>query len=257
MVSVMNSYLLPFQAKTTGQELPRRSSSLTFGDAFGGDVEFVLGNSGRPEQADDDGVAPVAESDENVAWPLAEIAARAGDFPLLPEAAGEDLDLGADGGLVVGVALQRDEEGVVLVASVVAEEDGRAVESGDEQVGVAIAVSVEGDDGARSRRQGFGEGEFFAHVFEGAVAFVSEDAQFDAFGGFDDGGEIDPAVVVNVDGRDAPGSGCVGEGQGDAFEALAVDVPPQRDAGRSGVGDSDVHPAIFVEVEDGEAYGWR
>ena len=53
---------------------------------------------------------------------------------------------------------------------------------------------------------------------------------------------------------DAPVASC--DGERDALEALAVYIAPEGYAGCSGVGESYVHPAIFVEVEDGDGGGW-
>src|SRR5262249_10753955 len=43
----------------------------------------------------------------------------------------------------------------------------------------------------------------------------------------------------------------------DAFEALAFDVPPQSDTRSAGMGESEIHPAIFVEVKSDDADGER
>ena len=46
-------------------------------------------------------------------------------------------------------------------------------------------------------------------------------------------------------------------GEINALETLAVDVAPQADAGRARVGEGEIHPAIFVEVEGDDADGGR
>jgi hypothetical protein len=63
----------------------------------------------------------------------------------LPEAVGEDLDLGADGALVVGYAAEGDVERVVAIAAVVGEEV-EAVGVGEEEVGGAGVVDVGGEE---------------------------------------------------------------------------------------------------------------
>ena len=46
-------------------------------------------------------------------------------------------------------------------------------------------------------------------------------------------------------------------GEFDALEALAFDVAPEADAGRACVGEGEIHPAIFVEIERDDADGGR
>ena len=87
---------------------------------------------------------------------------------------------------------------MILVAAVVAEEDGCAVYGGDDQVGVAIAVGIGGDEGARLSQR-FDQAEFCAYILEAAVALVAQDAEFNSCGGFDDSGQVDPSVVVEID----------------------------------------------------------
>ena len=88
----------------------------------------------------------------------------------MPEASGEDLDLRADGGLVVGVAFEVDLDGVVPIAAVVAEKRGGAVELGDEHVGVPVSVGVKGDEGAGGLGEPLVEAEAGSDVFKFAGA---------------------------------------------------------------------------------------
>src|SRR5271163_594236 len=53
--------------------------------SFGRDVQLVLRHAGRPQQPNNHGLTPIAETRENAAWPLAEIAACSRNLPLLPE----------------------------------------------------------------------------------------------------------------------------------------------------------------------------
>ena len=46
-------------------------------------------------------------------------------------------------------------------------------------------------------------------------------------------------------------------GKFDALKAFAFDVAPEADAGRACVGEGEIHPAVFVEVESDDADGGR
>ena len=81
------------------------------------------------------------------------IAGGAGEFPLLPVAVGEDFDLGAERGLVVGQAGEIETHGMVLVSALVAEQHRRRIELGDDQIGGALAFHVGGDQAARRRER--------------------------------------------------------------------------------------------------------
>ena len=54
--------------------------------------------------------------------------------------------------------------------------------------------------------------------------------------GFDDGGDVDPAIVVEVDGDGCDGCEDAGEGKRDLLEGVAVEVLPEGEGGvrRSG-----------------------
>src|SRR5262249_10571050 len=157
---------------------------------------------------------------------------------------------------------QVEADEVILIGAVVGEENRRRVELRDDQVGGAVAVDVRGDEAARGVELKGVEAESRADVVEGAVAAIAQHTELRARGSVDEDNEIDPAVVIDVDGGDAPAARSIREGKIDALEAAAGvvgcgDVAPEGDAGSAVVRDGDVHPAVFVEVEDGDAGGGR
>ncbi len=101
-------------------------------------IDLVLGDAGGPEKANEIGFVGRPEAGQDLGL--------AGGLPFLPEAVGEDLDLGADAGLVVGDALERNAEGVVAVAALVLEQKGGAVGLGDQEVGRAVVGEVGGEE---------------------------------------------------------------------------------------------------------------
>src|SRR6185437_10237704 len=175
-----------------------------------------------------------------------------GDFELLPQAVGEDFNLGSDGGFVVGKAGEGDADGMIFVSADVGE-DERSVGLGDDQIRCAVVVYVGGDEGAGIFQRQLVGSDCCAYVLKSFFPHVAEDAQLRTFGGFDEDGEIDPSVIIYVDGGYAPCGRCALERQRYTLEALAVCVAPQADAWCAGVGHGYVHPSVFVVVEDCDA----
>ncbi len=170
-------------------------------------LDFVLQNTGRPKHAHDVGFFGVAQADHDVGGILAEISVRSIDFKLLAVAAGEDFHFRADGRLVVVQSFEREPQPVILIAAQVAQQDGWPVVLRDEQVGGAVAVVVAGDDGARIFELNLVEANVGGDIFESIGAEIAEQTHFAfAFFSFADGDEIDPAVIVVVDGGDAKGA---------------------------------------------------
>ena len=172
-----------------------------------GDLNFVLQHAGGPQHADDVGFLGIAQADDDVGGILSEIAVRSVDLKLLPVAAGEDFDLGADGGFVVVQSLEREPQPVILIAAFVAQQHGRPVILRDEQVGGAVVVVVAGDDGARIFELNLVEANVGGDVFESVGPEIAEETDFAlAVFRLADGDEVDPAVVVVVEGGDAVGA---------------------------------------------------
>ena len=77
----------------------------------------------------------------------------------------------------------------------------------DEHVGGAVVVVIAGDDGARIFQLDFVKAHISADVFESVRAEIAEEADFAfALFGLADSDQVDPAVVVVVDGGDAEGA---------------------------------------------------
>ena len=87
-----------------------------------------------------------------------------------------------------------------------------------QQVRRQIAIEIAGDQRARIMQLQLVEPERCTDIFKALRALVAEDANFGALRGLDHGSEVDPAVVVEVDGGDAPAFRRVGNGQRHALE---------------------------------------
>src|SRR5207244_6024654 len=97
---------------------------------------------------------------------LPEISVRAVDLKFLADAIGKNFDLGFDGALVVGQALEIEPQPVVFIPTLILEQDGRAMILSNEQVGSAVVVEISRDDGARILELNFVEANVGSNVFE-------------------------------------------------------------------------------------------
>ena len=99
----------------------------------------------------------------------------------------------------------------------------------DEQIGRAVAVVVASDDGARIFQLNLVEADVGGDVFESVGPEIAEEADF-AFtvGCFADRYQVDPAVVVVVEGGDATSASPIRLGKLDLLEALSLTVAPKR-----------------------------
>ena len=105
-------------------------------------LHFVLDDAGRPQQAHDIGLRRLADAGKDLRRALCRVAGRRDGLELLPHRAGLHFDLRADAAPVVVQAEQRDADGVVGVAAVVAEDDRRLPGDRQQQVAVVVAIGI-------------------------------------------------------------------------------------------------------------------
>src|SRR5271156_5172774 len=224
----------------------------------GSDSNFILQNAGRPQHADHVGFLRLPKTDGQVGRVLPEVAGRPIHFKLLPQACGKNFHLRADGALVIVQALEREAQRVVLVAAFVAEQHRRAVILRDQQIDGAVVVVVSNNDRARRCELNFVESDVDGDVFPAVGAEITEEADLPlSVFRLADRDEIDPAVVVVVDGGDAVSADPVGFGKLHLLKTLAMIVAPKRYSGRARMRKRNVHPTVVVEVENRESDGWR
>src|SRR5262249_23134059 len=142
---------------------------------------------------------------------------------------------------------------VVLVATFVLEQDGRAVVLGNEQVGGAVVVVVSGDDRARIFELNLVETHVGGDVLPSVRPKIAKEFDF-AFALFrlTDSYQVHPAVVVVIEGGDAVGAGPTGFGEFDLLEGFAVIVAPEAD-GAVRMRKRQIHPTVVIEIKDGDA----
>ncbi len=122
---------IPGKERGTGTAAPIEFLNVLY--FVGGDFDFILQDSGGPEQADYVSLFGLAEANGEVRRVLAEVAGGSVDFEFLAQSSGEDFNFRADGALVVVESLEREAQRVVLVAAFIAEQHGGAVILRDQQ----------------------------------------------------------------------------------------------------------------------------
>src|SRR5579863_374424 len=127
----------------------------------------------------------------------------------------------------------------------------------DEQVGGAVAVVVAGNDGARLFELNLVEANVGSDVFESVRPEIAEQAHFAlAFLRLADRDEVNPAVVVVVDGGHTPSVAPLDRWKLNRIELFSLIVAPERHAFSirpPGVSQCRIHPAVVIEIEHSSA----
>jgi len=143
---------------------------------------------------------------------------------------------------------------MIRVPAHIAQDDGRTPQLRHNQVRRAVAIHVRRDDIARVVQVKLVEAQLPADIFPAVRAEIAEYVQLCAVLRFQHRRQIHPSVIVEVDGRDTVAADdALRQRQRHALEVRAFYIAPQRQAGRAVVGHGHIHPAIFVEVENGHA----
>src|ERR1700722_732568 len=96
---------------------------------------------------------------------LAEIAGRSIHLKFLPQAIRKNLDLRADGALVIVQPLKRKTQGIILVSALITKQHRRTVILRDEQIDRTIVVIIAHYEGARLFTLNFVEPDIGADIF--------------------------------------------------------------------------------------------
>src|ERR1700688_1007897 len=224
---------------------------------FGGQIYFILRDAGRPEQAHDFDIFFGAKSAEERCGVLAQVTGGAGDFPFLIERACVDFHFCADGGFVIAERFQIDMHPVVFGGAFTVKDDGRTAQLCYDEVSSALAARVRKGQSTRLSKFDGVEMRVFGDVGPTLISQIAEKAKFAAVAGFACGDDVEPAVIIVIDGRDSPSALPSEIGERDTLEFFSVYIAPQADSGRARVGEGEVHPAVFIKVKSDHADGWR
>ena len=138
---------------------------------------------------------------------MTEVSIRAGNLKLLSVPPGKDFDFCADRALVISESFQRQAQPVILIATFITQQNGWSVILRDQQIGRAIVVEISSNDGARLFELNLVETNVDGDVFETIRTEIAEQLDLAlAIFRLADGDQIDPAVVVVVDGGYAVGA---------------------------------------------------
>src|SRR3954453_13669416 len=138
---------------------------------------------------------------------------------------------------------------MILVAALIAQHDKRPILLRDQQIGSAISVEVRSDQSARLVKFYGVEADFIRDVLEAIRTEVSKESNLAAIRRFPNDCEIDPTIIVKVDGCDSPALLPPHLRQRNLLEVVSIYVSPQSHSGSIGVGESKIHPAVLVEIQ--------
>src|ERR1700685_2645313 len=195
-------------------------------------LNFILQHAGRPQHAHDVGFFGVTKPYREVRRILSQISIRAVNLKLLPVAARKNFYLRSNCRLVVVQSLQRQPQPVILIPTVVAQQHRRPMILRDEQIGRAVVVIVASDNRPRFLKLNLVEPNVSGDVLESVGAKIAEKFNFAlAIFRLADRDEIDPTVVVVVEGSDAKRADPVGLRQLRLLETLDEGVWAEHDSG--------------------------
>ena len=124
----------------------------------------------------------------------------------------------------------------------------------DEKIRSTVIVKISGYDGSGILELNFVEAHICGDIFEAVGAEIAKQADF-AFAvfGFTNSNEINPAVVVVVEGGDAPGARPVSLWKCQLLNTFSSVVSPKAKVGSPPMSESNIHPAVVVNIEYGNA----
>ena len=260
ITSVTNLYLCPSHANSTGHELPRRSASFIAITCVLRQIDLVLQHARGPQDAQQVDARRIAQPDKNLrratasGSPTRRPAPTFASSPLANTSTFVPMR-----GLVVGKPGQIEPHKVVLVRAHVAQQHRRRAFLRHDQVGSAVAIHVRGNQPARRVQLAplSSPSAWLTSSNVPSPRLRSTRTSGPAFG-LHNCGQVDPAIVVDIDRRHAPSAQRVLQWQRNAFKSPAdvfgaCDIAPQREARRAGVRHRDIHPAVFVVVEHRDA----
>ena len=99
----------------------------------------------------------------------------------------------------------------------------------DDQIGIAIAVDVGADQSAGPLQPDGTKRSSSSHISEVTVSEIAQQHDFAGAPGVTlaNNREIDPAVIVDIDGRDSPAANPLRLRNIDSLESRSTDVLPQ------------------------------
>ena len=218
-----------------------------------GQLQLVLQNSRRPAQPQDVGCRRGAEPGGHFHRALPQVARGRLHFPLLPESAGEDFHFGPNGALVVGQTFQRHAQPGVAVSALIAQQAHRAAVLRHQQVGVAVAIVVGGDQRPWTLELHLSQRHLRGYILKTFRPQVAQQANLRFLARLTHCNQVQPTVVVIVKRGHAPAAHPTHRRQSYHVKPPALDVAPQTQSRLAPMSEGQVHPAVLIEVKDRHA----
>ena len=147
---------------------------------------------------------------------------------------------------------------MILIAAFVAQQHSRSMILRDKQISCPVVIVVSRQQTARRFQMNFVETHSGSYVLESLGTLVAKQSHFTApVRRFAYSSQIHPAVVVVIQRGHAPGTNPIQFRKRNRLKRLPILVTPQRKRRRPPMREGQIHPSIFVEVENCYAYRRR
>ena len=159
---------------------------------------------------------------------LSQIAGRSRDLEFLPISSRKHFNFRSDGAFVVVQALEIKAKPVIFVAAFVSQQHSWPVILRNQQVSRTVVVEVPRDDGARIFQHDLVEANIGRDVFETIRAKIAEETNLARpFFRLANSNEVDPAIVVVIDGCDAETEHPVRRREGEPVRSSPMIIAPE------------------------------
>src|SRR6267378_905289 len=212
IMSAMNSYSRPFHENKTGQELPRRSSSVMLCTFF---VARFISSCGTP----------VGHSRRTTSA------------------------LRSDRALVVIERFEVDAHPVVLIAALIAQNKRPAAELRHDQIRVAISINIRNSNRPRLIQFNRIEIHILGDIGPAFASQISQQSQFPTAARFSRRHQIQPSIILVVQCRESPALRPAQIWERDTFQPFPFDVPPQAETRRARMRERQIHPSVLIKIK--------
>src|ERR1700682_1499343 len=218
-----------------------------------GDLDFVLGDPGRPQKANDLSFARVPQTCQNFCRALAQITGRGRDLPFLVAQARKNFDLRSDCTSIVGQRFQIQAHPTVFVSALVAQKRRGAAYLRNEQISRTSAGEIGRDHGLRMCEGKMLERGVARGISEAGAAAIAQQSNLAARLALADGCQIKQAIIIVIESGKSATALPAKIREGNALQPLATYVAPECEAGRAIVGEGKIHPTVLIKVESDHA----
>ena len=151
---------------------------------------------------------------------------------------------------------------MILVRAHIPQQHRRRIQLRHNQIRRAVPRHICGNQPARRVEYHTVQAQRMAHILKATVSAIAKDLHPRPRLGLDNCRQINPAIVVYVDGRNAPSTQRAVQWEFHFFKPPANvfrsgNIAPQRQSRRALMSHDNIHPAVFVVIQHGNAYRCR